>query len=200
MTKLILATKNAHKVKEILKIWGEMPFEVLTLESFPHLPAVVEDGKTFAENALKKAREICRETNLLTVSDDSGIEADALNGAPGIYSARYAGEGASDSENNEKLVKALAHLPADSPLRTGRFRCVAALVAPGGFEAVVEGVVEGRILESLHGKNGFGYDPLFFIPELGKTTADMSLEEKNTLSHRSQAFRKMKEILLSRRF
>jgi XTP/dITP diphosphohydrolase len=196
--RILLATRNRHKVEEILKIWGEVPFEILTLDSFPHLPPVIEDGTTFEENALKKAREVSRQTQLLTVSDDSGIEVDGLGGQPGVFSARYAGVGASDRENNEKLLAELKEVPLDSPKRKARFRCVAALVDPVGFETTVEGVIEGQILTAARGEGGFGYDPLFFVSSKGLTTAEMSSEEKNAISHRSLAFRKIKEILISR--
>ena len=196
--RILLATQNQHKVAEILKIWGEILFEVLTLEAFPGLAAVVEDGTTFTENALKKAREVARQTKLITVSDDSGIEVDGLEGRPGVFSARYAGEGATDRENNEKLIQDLKGFSADSPNRKAHFRCVAALVDPKGFETTVEGVVEGRIIEVPRGKNGFGYDPLFLIPSEGRTTAELSFKEKNAISHRAKAFQKMKEILFCR--
>jgi len=196
--KLILATSNRHKVDEILKIWGTVPFEVLTLEDYPDLPPVVEDGNTFRENALKKAREVARKTGLITVSDDSGIEVDGLGGRPGIHSARYAGAGARDEDNNQKLIRELQGIPMDSPKRRGRFRCVAALADPLGFETTVEGVIEGEILDSPKGENGFGYDPLFLVPIKGKTTAELTPPEKNAISHRAQAFRKIKEIILER--
>jgi len=196
--KILLATRNRHKVEEILKIWGKLPFEVLTLDSYPHLPPVEEDGSTFEENALKKAREVSQQTRLVTVSDDSGIEVDGLGGKPGVYSARYAGDGATDLQNNKKLLEELKGIPLDSPKRNARFRCVAALVDPLDFEITVEGVVEGRILGTPKGKHGFGYDPLFLVPSKGMTTAEMSSEEKNAISHRSEAFRKLKEVLVSR--
>ena len=197
--KILIATQNAHKVQEILQIWNSFPFEVMTLKQLPHYPHVIEDGDSFEANAFKKAREIAAFTGMLTVSDDSGIEVDALNGAPGIYSARYAGEGASDSDNNLKLIHELKDFPPDSDERRGRFRCVAAFVDPSdGFEFSTEGVIEGRILSDLKGRQGFGYDPLFYVPHLEKTTAEMSSEEKNGISHRGQAFLKMKTFLLKK--
>jgi XTP/dITP diphosphohydrolase len=198
MMKVVLATQNRHKVKEILEIWGEVPFQVLTLDRFPEIGTIKEEKKTFRENALKKAREVARRTHLLTVSDDSGLEVDALKGAPGVFSARYAGGGATDRDNNEKLLRELRGVSLDSPGRKARFRCVAAIVGPEGFETTVEGSVEGRIIDEPRGRNGFGYDPLFLVPEEGRTTAEMSPQEKHTLSHRAQAFRRVREILIAR--
>jgi XTP/dITP diphosphohydrolase len=196
--KVVLATKNHHKVKEILEIWGEMPFEILTLDYFPEIGAIEESGETFRENALKKAREVASRTGLVTVSDDSGLEVDGLKGAPGVFSARYAGEGATDQDNNERLLREIRDIPLNSPERKARFRCVAALVDPLGFETTVEGVVEGRVIDELRGRNGFGYDPLFLIPEKGLTTAEMSSQEKHSISHRARAFRRLKEVLIVR--
>lgn len=194
--KIVLATQNKHKVKEILQIWGELPFEVLTLEAFPDFPAVVEDGRTFLDNSLKKAREVCRYTGLIAVADDSGIEVDGLNGAPGVYSARFAGENASDDENNQKLLECLMHFSAEHPARKARFRCVASIASPSGEEWHCEGSLEGRVLANLRGFQGFGYDPLFYLPDHGLTTAELSLEEKNLISHRAKAFRKLKDLLI----
>ncbi len=194
--KIVLATQNQHKVKEILKIWGETPFEILTLKDFPDFPATLEDGKTFEENSLKKAREVCSFTGLIAVADDSGIEVDGLSGAPGIYSARFAGENATDAENNQKLLELLKDYPAGHPARKARFRCVASIVTPEGKEWTSEGVVEGEVLKDLRGMEGFGYDPLFLLPERGITTAELSLEEKNLISHRGKAFRMIQDILI----
>lgn len=198
--KIVLATGNSHKIGEILKIWGKVPFEVLSLRDFSDLKPIREDGKTFEENALKKAREMARQTACLAVSDDSGLEVEGLQGAPGVLSARYAGEGATDEENNRKLLNDLKTLSLDHPGRKARFRCVAAVVDPNGFEATAEGIVEGRILLGPRGRNGFGYDPLFLLPERNLTTAELSPEEKNRISHRGAAFRKMKDILLKKYF
>ncbi len=195
--KIVLATQNQHKVKEILQIWGRFPFEVLTLKDFPAFPGTIEDGKTFEENSLKKAREISRFTGFIAVADDSGIEVDGLSGAPGIYSARFAGEKATDEENNQKLLDLLKEFPAGHPSRKARFRCVASVVTPEGEEWTCEGVVEGEILEELRGVEGFGYDPLFLLREKGFSSAELSLEEKNLISHRGQAFRKLKNIIIS---
>lgn len=198
--RIVLATGNSHKIGEILKIWGKVPFEVLSLRDFPDLKPAREDGKTFEENALRKAREVARQTGCIAISDDSGIEVEGLEGAPGVLSARYGGEGATDKENNRKLLNDLKTLPLDHPGRKARFRCVAALVDPDGFETTAEGIVEGRILPAPRGQNGFGYDPLFLLPDRGKTTAELDPDEKNAVSHRGEAFRKIKEIVLERYF
>jgi len=194
--KIVLATQNQHKVREILQIWGEVPFEVLSLMDFPDFPGVVEDGKSFQENSLKKAREVCAYTGLIAIADDSGIEVDGLGGAPGIYSARFAGEKATDAQNNQKLLESLGAYPPGDSARKARFRCVASLVTPQGHEGTYEGALEGEILAELRGAKGFGYDPLFFLPDRGLTTAELSLEEKNAISHRGKAFRRVKSALL----
>lgn len=196
LMKIVLATQNQHKIQEILNIWGKVPFEILSLSSFPDFPSVVEDGKSFEENSLKKARELSLYSGLMAVADDSGIEVDALKGAPGIYSARFAGEKATDQLNNEKLLKELEAFPEGSA-RAARFRCVASLVLPKGGEFTFEGVLEGEVLKKARGSQGFGYDPLFYLPEQGLTTASLSMEEKNRISHRGQAFRRLKEKLLA---
>ncbi len=195
--KILLATTSAHKIREILAIWGKIPFQILTLKDFPDFAPVDEDGNSFEENAFKKAREACRKSKILTLSDDSGIEVDVLGGQPGIHSARYAGTGASDEENLEKLIHEMKGFsnPQD---RKARYRCVAALVDPSGDEKSAEGSVEGVLLEAQMGVEGFGYDPIFYVPSLHKTFSQVSLEEKNRISHRALAFRKMKEILLEK--
>jgi XTP/dITP diphosphohydrolase len=190
--KVVLATRNQHKVSEILQIWGEIPFEVLTLDHFPNMPAFIEDGNSFAENALKKARMVAQKTQLVSIADDSGLEVEVLNKRPGIFSARYAGLHASDRDNLQKVLRELREFKE----RRACFRCVAALVDPLGYETTMEGVLEGMICEQPLGKNGFGYDPIFVIPTLEKTLAQISSEEKNQISHRAQAFRQIKEVLL----
>ncbi len=194
--KIVLATQNKHKIKEILQIWGKVPFEVLTLESFPDFSAVIEDGKSFEENSLKKARELSLYSGLIAVADDSGIEVDGLNAAPGIYSARYAGERATDEENNQKLLDSLKEFPEGHPGRKAHFRCVASIVTPKGQEFVFKGSVDGQVLSAYRGGHGFGYDPIFFLADKGRTTAELSSEEKNLLSHRGKAFRPLKNKLL----
>lgn len=195
MMKIVLATQNLHKVREILEIWGTVPFEVLTLKDFPNFPNVIEDGKTYVENSLKKAREISQFTGLIAVADDSGIEVEGLDWGPGLYSARFAGEKATDAQRNQHLLNLLKDYPMGHPARNARFRCVASIVTPEGKEWVCEGTVEGEILNHLEGANGFGYDPIFLLPERSITTAQLSPEEKNLMSHRGKAFRKVKKIL-----
>ncbi len=194
--KLLLATTNAHKVREILEIWGEIPFEVLTLKDFSHLASVEEDGLTFKDNALKKAREISAQTGLLTVSDDSGLEVEGLNGRPGVYSARYAGVGADDQKNLEKVLEEIKVFPPEDPGRRACFRCVAAVVSPHGAEHTFEGKIEGIVVDRPAGEKGFGYDPLFWVNHFGKTLAQVDAIEKNAVSHRGEAFRQVKEFLL----
>jgi XTP/dITP diphosphohydrolase len=191
---IILATRNVGKVKEIIEIFRGLPFKFKSLFDFPNIPEVVEDGDTLQLNALKKAREIFNRTNLLTISDDSGLEVTALDNRPGVYSARYAGEEVSYEDNNKKLLKELENVPYD--LRTARFRCVAALVNKE-TEYLVEGVCSGKIAHQPQGANGFGYDPLFIPDGYEKTFAELSNDIKNQISHRAKAFHRMKEVLKS---
>lgn len=169
--------------------------EVLSLVDFPGHPALIEDGQSFAENALKKARTMCEYTGLLTIADDSGLEVDYLDGAPGIYSARFAGEPKSDRRNNKKLLQLLAGVPWEK--RTARFVCALAIVDPGGEEHVVLGTCEGYILEEPRGTGGFGYDPLFYYPPFKKSFAELDTEQKNQVSHRARAFAKGSAVLKS---
>jgi XTP/dITP diphosphohydrolase len=166
---------------------------ILALDDFSNVPEVEEDGKSFTENALKKARYYSSYFGKLTLADDSGLEVDILKGLPGIYSARYAGEGGSHEENNRKLLRAMEGIPISK--RGARFRCVIALVSPDGREAVTEGSCKGRIGFKEVGRKGFGYDPLFILPQFGKTMAQLSTEEKNRISHRGKALRKLRKIL-----
>ncbi len=170
-----------------------MQVQILSLADLSPLPPVEEDGRTFLENALKKARTVAHHTGRLTIADDSGLEVDYLKGAPGMRSARFAGEEASDADNNRKLLQRLEGVP---PLRRGAaFRCVIAVVDPQGKEAWVEGVCKGVVGEQERGSHGFGYDPLFIIPELGKTLAELPLLEKNRISHRGKALAALKKAL-----
>ncbi len=192
--KLVLATQNAGKIREIkakLKPLGGI--EVLSAAEVPDLPDVVEDGATFRENALKKSRAIAAHTGLPALADDSGLEVDALNGEPGVYSARYAGEGASDRDRNLLVLDRMRDVPDEK--RAARFRCVIAITLPSGEEHVADGVCEGIIARSLSGDGGFGYDPIFFLPEFGKTMAEISVEEKNRISHRGRALDRAAEII-----
>jgi XTP/dITP diphosphohydrolase len=186
--KLVLATKNAGKVLEFRRLLDELgatDLEVLGLDSIPEIGDVEETGKTFEENSLLKARTICKLTGLPALADDSGICVDALNGAPGLYSARYSGEG--DVANNAKLLNELKDVP-DSE-RTAYFICVAAFVRPDGFEHIEEGRFYGKILHEVVGSGGFGYDPLFAPDGLNCSSAELSAEQKDAISHRGKAMR-----------
>ena len=161
--------------------------DLLTLDDFPGVAEAVEDGATFEENACKKALHYHELTGMATLADDSGLEVDALGGQPGIHSARFAGRQGDDAANNSKLVDMLRGVPTER--RTGRFQCVVALACEGEVAAVAKGTVEGLILDEPRGEMGFGYDPLFFLPDLGMTKAQLPLDKKNQLSHRGQAVR-----------
>jgi XTP/dITP diphosphohydrolase len=163
------------------------------LSDFPEAPEVEEDGESFTENALKKARFYATDLRKLTLADDSGLEVDSLKGRPGVYSARYAGGKASSQENNRKLLRELQGVPISK--RGARFKCIVAIRSPEGKEAIAEGSCKGRIGFKEKGKKGFGYDPLFILPKEGKTMAELSLEEKNRVSHRGKALRKIRKII-----
>lgn len=188
MQTLIIATGNAGKQREIQAMLGQT-FVVKTLKDIPDAPEIIEDGATFKANAIKKARVIAQHTGLPSLADDSGLEVDALNGAPGVYSARYAGENATDEANNEKLLSAITHIP-DNQLGA-QFHCVMALVHPNGQTQTTDGIWRGHLVRTPRGTNGFGYDPLFFVPEHNCTSAELSPEQKNALSHRGQALHKI---------
>lgn len=164
---------------------SDMPVEWLTLADLPDMPDVNEDGDSFESNADKKALYYAERTGLWTLADDSGLEVDALGGQPGIRSARFAGEPKSDARNNAKLVALLAGIPAAR--RTARFRCALTLAEPGRILLRAAGTIEGRIVDEPRGRNGFGYDPHFLVPELGKTLAELEPDHKNRISHRGQA-------------
>ena len=190
---IVLATRNPGKIEEIREALSGLDIAFRTLSDFPDLPEIREDGTTFRENAEKKALTVARATGLPALADDSGLEVDALGGAPGVRSARFAGEGADDRSNNRKLLDLLRGVPPER--RTARFRCVLALAFPDGRVYTVEGTCEGRIVEDPAGEGGFGYDPLFLIPEEGRTFAQMTREEKNRISHRGRALSKLREVL-----
>lgn len=190
---LVLATRNPHKGAELAALLGELGIKVRTLAEFPDAPEVAEDGDTCEANAVKKAREIARSTGLPALADDTGLEVEALAGRPGVYAARYAGRGATYEDNWRKLLRELEGVPRER--RRARFTTVAAIAEPSGSVLVVEGVLEGLIAEAPAGAHGFGYDPVFFVPELGKTLAELSPEEKNRVSHRARALAKIKELL-----
>jgi XTP/dITP diphosphohydrolase len=201
---LVVATSNRGKLDELRALLEELPIDVLAIADVMKTPiAIVEDGKTFADNATKKARIVSEATMMLTVADDSGLEVDALHRAPGVHSARFAHERATDAENNAALLAALDALvsPADGGLpRTykARFRCALSLIDPysnDGAPRVVEGVCEGRITRTPRGSGGFGYDPLFVVDGLDRTMAELTEAEKNQLSHRARAFAALRPLL-----
>ena len=196
MNKLIFATSNQGKMKEIREILKDLDVEVLSLKEAGIETDIVEDGKTFEENALIKARTIRDLTGYMVLADDSGLEVDALNKEPGIYSARYMGEDTSYDIKNKNIIKRLDGLAGDE--RSARFVCVIAAAFPDGTEETRRGTIEGQIGFEIAGENGFGYDPIFYIPEFGCTTAELSPEQKNEVSHRGKALRKMKEIIEQR--
>jgi XTP/dITP diphosphohydrolase len=185
---VVIATKNRGKSAEIKGVLKDFPVLVKDLNDFGPLAEPVEDGATFEENAYKKASFTARVLGLPALADDSGLEVQALSGAPGIHSARYAGPGATDSDNNEKLLKALL----GKANRKARFCCVLSLAVPSGAALTYEAFCEGVILDSARGDNGFGYDPLFLYPPVGKTFSEMSTEEKLSVSHRGLALRELK--------
>jgi XTP/dITP diphosphohydrolase len=189
MKQLVLATRNQHKVRELTALLQSMPVRVHTLDDFPHVREVVEDGVSLEENALKKARQVFRESTLPSLADDSGLEVHYLNDEPGVYSSRYAGPAATYADNCRKLLERMRGVPPRR--RAARFRCVMALVATG-IEKTFEGVLEGNIIEIPEGTGGFGYDPIFVPKGQNLTLSQMSLDLKNTLSHRAKAIEKMK--------
>jgi XTP/dITP diphosphohydrolase len=193
MPDLLLATTNVHKLEEFRTIFAELPFRLLSLRDLQLDLDVEETGTTFAENAELKAVAYARASGLLSLADDSGLEIDGLDGAPGIYSARFAGQGVSYEERFRILLERLQGLPVER--WTARFRCAITVAEPSGYYQTVEGTLEGRIAESPRGENGFGYDPIFFVPELGKTTAELPSALKNKISHRGRAAQKALTLL-----
>lgn len=194
MQKIVLASNNAGKVREIQALWADSGVRIVPQSDF-QVPEVEETGLSFVENAILKARHAGRYAGLPTLADDSGLEVDALRGAPGVFSARFAGPKATDADNNTKLLDALKGIP--EPQRTARFRCVMAFLRhPDDASPILaEGVWEGSILDAPRGAGGFGYDPLFFVPEQGCSSAELSAADKNRLSHRGQALRAVVEKL-----
>ena len=189
---IILATHNRGKMEEMSAILGHLPVELLALDAFPEIGDIPETGNTLKENAFIKAETVHRLTGLPALADDTGLEVDALNGAPGIYSARYAGADATFDDNYQKILKELHGIPVEK--RTARSRTVIAFVN-GGEKEWVEGVAEGRIIEEKRGIGGFGYDPIFYYPTLRKTFAELDSVEKNSISHRGKALRNFCGIL-----
>lgn len=190
---IVVATRNLGKLKEIAAILASPSARFLSLKDFPEIPEIIEDGKTFSENALLKAKSVARLAGRIAVADDSGLTVDALEGRPGIFSSRYAGEHASDEDRYRKLLKEMESIPEGK--RGGAFVCAAAVAAPSGDADAVEAVWRGSITFAPRGANGFGYDPVFFIPEENKTVAELAPDLKNRISHRAQAFEKLKTVL-----
>jgi XTP/dITP diphosphohydrolase len=193
MRALLLATTNRHKLDEYRAILSDLPFTLLSLHDIQLDMDVEETGTTFRENAELKARAYAHASGMLSLADDSGLEVDALGGAPGVYSARFAGLEATYQERFDILLAQLRDVPAEQ--RTARFRCVISLAEPSGYLRSVDGTIEGVIADAPRGKNGFGYDPIFLVPALGKTTAELTPEHKNQISHRGRAARLARELL-----
>jgi len=193
LTELLIATGNSGKMKEFAALFAGSGIKLYSLKDFPDFVPTDEDGSTFKENALKKAAAAAKDTGLIAIADDSGLCVDVLDGRPGVFSARYAGEGVGDEANNLKLLQELTGVPKAH--RSAAFRCVIAFCAPDGFEAVFEGELRGFILEHSSGHGGFGYDPLFMVPEYGKTLAELPIEVKNRISHRGRATASLSEYL-----
>ena len=194
--KVVVATRNRGKLRELVPLLSEagLGFELVTIDDLAPDAELREDGDTFEANSLAKARQAAQATGLPALADDSGLEVDALGGAPGVYSAHYAGPGADDARNNAKLLEALRDVPP--PARTARYRCVATYVDPArGLELARAGSCEGQLLAAPRGDSGFGYDPLFLVPGLGLTMAEVPLDQKNRLSHRAAAFRALADAL-----
>jgi XTP/dITP diphosphohydrolase len=195
--RILLASSNPGKIKELGEILSGLDVTILTLKDFSAINLPPEDAGTFAGNALIKARHAAKVSGVATIADDSGIEVDALGKRPGVLSARYAGERASDGENNSKLLAELEGVPENE--RGAAYKCVIAFVEPvTGFEATFEGALRGVVAPAPRGAGGFGYDPLFYVPELRKTAAELPPEVKNRISHRAMALEKLKKFLLGR--
>ena len=195
MDKIVFATTNAEKIKEIKEILADFDVEVASMKEMNITADIEENGATFEENSLIKARAVSKLTGLPALADDSGLEVDYLNGEPGIYSARYLGRDTDYDYKNNYIIDKLKEAKGEE--RSARFVCVISLVLPDGREFVKKGVMEGRIGYEIKGENGFGYDPIFYLPEYGKTSAEISAEEKNKISHRGKALSAMKELIAS---
>ncbi|GEQ32223.1 XTP/dITP diphosphatase [Marinilactibacillus psychrotolerans] len=191
--KIVIATGNKGKAAEFKSIFEKFGFEIQTLLDYPELDEIDETGDTFAENALLKAEGVSKALNTIVLADDSGLKVDALQGQPGIYSARFAGEEKNDAKNNAKLLGELSELPFEE--RTAHFHCTLALAAPDKESMTIEGELGGYILGVPRGQNGFGYDPLFYVSEKDKTLAELTHEEKNNISHRAIAVRNLEKVL-----
>lgn len=198
METVIIASTNQGKLKEFKELMKGLSVEVKSLKDFPEIGDIEENGASFAENAYIKAKAVFDATGCLSIADDSGLEVDALDGAPGIYSARYAGEEKNDTANNEKLLSEMNAVSDEN--RGAQFHCAIVAIDQNGTRYDAEGIVRGHILRAPQGENGFGYDPLFYIEEFGCTTAELSMDEKNKISHRGQAVRQIVEILKEKVF
>jgi len=193
--KIILATHNMDKYAEMESIMGQIPVELLTLNEYPKIGEIIENGRTLLENALIKAKTVHKLTNLPALADDTGLEVDILNGQPGIYSARYAGGKCSYSDNVNKLLQEMDNISSDK--RIAHF-CTAIAYVDDNMELTTEGTVQGLITDKRKGIDGFGYDPVFYVPNMKKTYAEMSMDEKNQISHRGIAIKNMKKLLQNR--
>jgi XTP/dITP diphosphohydrolase len=190
---VVIATRNAGKLREIQEILALLGLKVLSLRDFPEIPEILEDGQTFQENAVKKAAAVAHQTGRVAIADDSGLAVDALQGRPGVFSSRYAGENATDADRYRKLLKEMADVPEGK--RGAAFICTVAVASPSGKVGVVEGECRGEIALAPKGSHGFGYDPVFYFPEAGKTMAELEPEVKNRFSHRARALEKLKQVL-----
>ncbi|MTI81703.1 MAG: XTP/dITP diphosphatase [Firmicutes bacterium] len=190
---MVLASGNKGKLEELRTMLAPQNINVISLAHYPNMPETVEDGSTFKDNAIKKAKEAAKYTGLPVLADDSGLEVDHLGGKPGVHSARFAGIPKDDTANNNKLLEQMRNVPWEQ--RTARFRCVIAICTPEGELHTSDGFCEGYILEQLKGEGGFGYDPLFYVPKYDKTFAELDMNEKNKISHRGKALKGAVEIL-----
>ena len=190
---VVIATRNPGKLREIQAILSPLRLKILSLRDFPDIPEIIEDGQTFEENAVKKAGAVARQTGRTAIADDSGLAVDALQGRPGVFSSRYAGENATDTERYQKLLKEMAGIPPGE--RGAVFICAMAVASPDGKVQTVEGQCRGEIALAPRGTRGFGYDPVFYLPERGKAMAELDPEVKNRISHRALALEKLKQVL-----
>lgn len=193
MKTIVIATKNKGKIKEMIQEFAELPVSIKALAEFGSFPDAVEDGTSFAENAYIKAKFYSEKTGMACIADDSGLEIDALNKRPGIYSARFAGEPSNDQANNEKMIDELNKINCTES--NGRYKCVLVFYDTNGKVFQADGVCEGVVRLTAKGSNGFGYDPYFYLPEAKKSMAEMTAKEKNKISHRGKAVSKMKDLL-----
>lgn len=191
--KLIIATNNPDKLAEIKDILKDNNINILSAADFDDFPEIRENGKTLKENALLKARVVWNKYHLPCLADDTGLEVDHLGGKPGVYSSRYAGLNATYNDNCQKLLKEMANIPRAD--RSARFCCVMAFIDSKGIDHIAEGIIKGEIIDTCRGNNGFGYDPVFLVPSLGKTLAELSADEKNKISHRHNALEKIIPII-----